>query len=76
MGQKSPIEVQNVQETTELTGDLRKRAVLKMCHSFLQWSGSLRGHLVSEKGDLVCSKVALRRADWDPVRLKLVEDSP
>jgi hypothetical protein len=46
--QKSPIEVQHAQKATELTGGLRRGAALKMGHSFLQWSGSLRKHPVTE----------------------------
>jgi hypothetical protein len=51
VGQKSPIEIQHAQEETELTGGLRKGAFLKMSRSLLQWSGTLRGHLVTEEGD-------------------------
>jgi hypothetical protein len=39
-----------------MTGSLVRGAVLKMGHSFLQWSGTLRGHLVTEEGDLGYSK--------------------
>jgi hypothetical protein len=74
--QKSPIKAQHGQEATELAGGLRRRAVLKIGHSFLQWSGSLRRHPVTEKVDLECIKDAVRRVDQDPVRLKPAEDSP
>jgi hypothetical protein len=33
-----------------------------MGHSFLQWSGTLGGHLVTEEGDLGCFEDALRRS--------------
>jgi hypothetical protein len=45
-------------------------------HSLFQRLGTLGGHLVTEKGDLGCSKDTLRRVDDDPVPLKLVEKSP
>jgi hypothetical protein len=35
VGQKSPIKVENAEEATELTGGLRRGAVLQMSHSFL-----------------------------------------
>jgi hypothetical protein len=54
---------------------VRRRAVLKVGHSFLQWSGALRGHLVTEEGDLRCSEDTLLRVDQDPVRMKPVEES-
>jgi hypothetical protein len=47
-----------------------------MGHSFLQWSGTLRGHPVTEEGDLGRSKDVLRRVDQDPVHLKPAEVSP
>jgi hypothetical protein len=55
VGQKSPI-VQHAQESTELTGRLGWVAVLEMGHSFFQRFGTLGGHLISNEGDLVCSK--------------------
>jgi hypothetical protein len=51
-------------------------AVLEMGHSFFQRLGTLGGHLVSEEGDLGCSKDTIRRVDEDPVPLKSVEESP
>jgi hypothetical protein len=51
VGQKSSIEGQYIQKSTELTGRLGKVAVLKMGHSFFQRLGTLRGHLVTEKGE-------------------------
>jgi hypothetical protein len=49
MGQKSPIEVQCAQKTTELTGGLGRVAVLKMGYSFFQRLGILGGHLVTKE---------------------------
>jgi hypothetical protein len=59
----------------ELTGSLGRLAALKIGYSFFQRLGTLRGHLVSEEGDLGCSEDALRRVDEDPVHLKSVEES-
>jgi hypothetical protein len=47
-------------------------AVLEMGHSFFQSLGTLGGHLVTEEGDLRCSKDALHQLDEDPIPLKLV----
>jgi hypothetical protein len=63
VGQKSPIKVQHAEEATELTGGSRRGAVLKMGHSFLQWSGTLDGQFVTEEDDLRCSKDTLRQVD-------------
>jgi hypothetical protein len=38
--QKSPIKVQDAQETMELINRLWKGIVLEMYHSFNQWSGT------------------------------------
>jgi non-ribosomal peptide synthetase component E (peptide arylation enzyme) len=76
MGQKLPIEVQHAQKSTELTGSLRRVAVLEMGHSLFQRLGALSEHLVTKQGDLGCSEDALRRVDDDAVPLKLVEESP
>jgi hypothetical protein len=46
-----------------------------MEHSFLQWSETLSGHIVTEEGDLGCSEDALQMVDQDPIRLKKVEDN-
>jgi hypothetical protein len=73
--QKSSIKVQHAQQATELTGGIKREAVLEMGYSFLQWSGTLREHLVTKEGDLGCSEDALRRVDQDPVCLKPVEQS-
>jgi hypothetical protein len=56
VGQKSSIKFQHAQETTELTDSLRRGTVLKMSHSFLQWSGALGRHFVTEESDLGCSE--------------------
>jgi hypothetical protein len=73
MRQNSPVEVEHSQESTELTGGLGRVTVLDMGHSPFQELGTLGGHLVTEEGDLGCSKDAFRRIDEDPVPLKLVE---
>jgi hypothetical protein len=36
VGQKSPVEIQHAQEAPELTGGLRRRTAMQICHSFLQ----------------------------------------
>jgi hypothetical protein len=74
--QKSPIEIQHAQKSTELTGGLGRMAVLEVVNSLFQRLGTLGGHLVTEEGDLGCSKDALRRVGGDPVPLKLVEENP
>jgi hypothetical protein len=56
---KNPVEIQHAQKSTELTGGLRRRAVQKMGHSILQWSGTLGGHFVTEQDDLRCSEDTL-----------------
>jgi hypothetical protein len=50
--------------------------VLDMGHSFFQILGTLGRHLVTEEGDLGCSKDSLHWVDEDPVHLKLVEEGP
>jgi hypothetical protein len=74
--QKSPVEIQHAQEAAELTGGLRRGAVLNMGHSVFKLSGTLGGHLVDEEGYLGCSENTLRRVDQDPVSLKLCEERP
>jgi hypothetical protein len=59
VGQKSPVKIQHAQEAPELTGGLRRLAVLQMGHSFLQWLGTLGGHFVTEEGDPGCPEDAL-----------------
>jgi hypothetical protein len=76
MGQESPVKIQHAQEATELTGGLRRRAVLQMCHSFLQWSGALDRYLVTEEDYLGCSEDTLRWVNEDPVCLKTPEENP
>jgi hypothetical protein len=61
VGQKSPVKFEHSQESTELTGGLKRVAVLKMGHSLFQRLGTHGGHLVTEEGDLGCSKDVLRR---------------
>jgi hypothetical protein len=61
--QISPVKVQHAKKSTELTGGLRRRAVLKMGHSFLQWLGTLGGHFVTEEGDLGRSEDTFCRVD-------------
>jgi hypothetical protein len=51
-------------------------AIPKMGYSFFQRSGTIGGHLVTEKGDLGCSEDALCQVDENPVPLKLVKESP
>jgi hypothetical protein len=75
VGQKSPVEVQHAQKSTELTGGLWRVAVLEMGHSLFQRLRTFGGHLVTEEGDLGCSQDALRRVDDDPIPLKLGEVS-
>jgi hypothetical protein len=60
VGQKSPIEVQHAQESTELTGGLGRVAVLEMGYTFFQRLGTLGVHLVTEEGELGCTKNILR----------------
>jgi hypothetical protein len=76
VGQKSPIEVQHAQKSTELTDGLWKLAVLEMGHSFFQRLKTLGRHLVTEEGDIGCSEDALRRVDDDPIPLKLGKEMP
>jgi hypothetical protein len=64
VGQKSHIEIQLAQEAAELTGGLRK-AVLEMRYSIFERSGTLSGHLVTEKGNLGFSEDTLRWVDQD-----------
>jgi hypothetical protein len=75
VGQKLPIKVQHVQETTELTGGFRWGTVLQMCDSFFKRSGTLGGHLVTEEGYLGCPKDAFCRVNYDPVCLKTAEEN-
>ena len=70
MGQKSPVEVNHVRKRRSWL------AVLQMSHSLCQRLGPLGGHLVAKEGDLRCSEDALRRVDYDPVLLKLLEKFP
>jgi hypothetical protein len=60
----------------ELTSGLMRGVVMEVGHSLFQRLGTLGGHLLTEEGDLGCSKDALRQVDDDPVPLKLVEESP
>jgi hypothetical protein len=76
VGQKSPVEIQHAQEAAELTGGLRRGAVLEMGHSIFELSGTLSGHLVTEVGNLGCSEDTLCGFYQDPVLLKLVEERP
>jgi hypothetical protein len=75
VGQKSSVENQHAQESTELTGVLWRVAVLEIGHSLFQRLRTFGGHLVTEEGDLGCSEDALRRVDDDPITLKLGEES-
>jgi hypothetical protein len=75
VGQKSPVEVQHTQKSTELTGGLWRVAVLKMGYSLFQRLTTFCGHLVTEEDDLGCPEVTLRRVDDDPVPLDLGEES-
>jgi hypothetical protein len=72
VGQKSLIEVQHAQKSTEITGGLGWVVVLEMGHSFFQRLGTL----VTEEGGLGYLGNALCWVDEDPVPLKLVEESP
>lgn len=58
----------------ELTGGLRRLAVLKMGYSFFQRLGTLGRHLVTEESDLRLSEYALCRVDEATTYLKLVEE--
>jgi hypothetical protein len=51
-------------------------AVLQVGYSCFQRLGILGWNLVTEEGDLGCSKDALRRVDEDPGLFKLVEEGP
>jgi hypothetical protein len=64
--QKSPIEFEHAQKSTELTGGLGRVAVLEIGHFFFQRLGTLDGHVVTEECDLRCSKDTLRLVDADP----------
>jgi hypothetical protein len=75
VGQKSTIEIQHAQKSTELIGVLWRVAVLEMCHSLFQRLRTFGSHLVTEENDLGCSEDALRRVDADPIPLKLCEES-
>jgi hypothetical protein len=70
--QKSSIEIQHTQKSTELTGGIGRMAILEMGHSFFQRLETLAGHLITEEGDLRSSKDTLRQVDADAVPLKLV----
>jgi hypothetical protein len=76
MGQESPVEVHHAQKPTELACSLWRVAVPEIGHSFIQRLGTLGRHLVTEEGDLGCSKDALCHIDVDPIPLKLVEECP
>jgi hypothetical protein len=73
--QKSPVEVQHAQESTDLTGGLWRVAVLEMGHSLFQRLRSFGGHLVTEEDNLGCSEDAIRRVDDDPIPLELGDES-
>jgi hypothetical protein len=75
VGQKSPVEVQHAQKSTELTGGLWMVAVLEMGHSPFQKLRTFGEHLVTEEGNLEYSKDALRLVDDDPIPLKLGQES-
>jgi hypothetical protein len=68
MGQKSPVVIQHTQEA-ELTGSFGRLAFLKVGHLFFQPLGALGGHLITEKGDLMCSEDTLPWVDKDPIIL-------
>jgi hypothetical protein len=75
VGQKSPVEIQHGQNSTELTSGLWRVAVLEMVHSLFPRLRTFGGHLVAEEGELGCSEDTLRRVDDDPVPLELGEES-
>jgi hypothetical protein len=75
VGQKSPVEVEHAQKSTEPTGGFWRVAVLVRGHSLLQRLRTFGGHLVTEKSNLGCSEEALRRVDDDPIPLKLGEEN-
>jgi hypothetical protein len=75
VGQKSPVEIQHAQKSTELTGGLWRVAVLETRHSLFQRFRNFGRHLVTQEGDLGCSEDASRRVDNDPVPLELGEES-
>jgi hypothetical protein len=52
LGQSCFVGGSHISPPRRMLGSLRRGAVLKLGHSFLQWSGSLRGHPVTEEGDL------------------------
>jgi hypothetical protein len=70
MRQKSSIEIQHAQKSTELNGGLGIVGVLEMGHSLFQRLGTFRENLVIEEDEFGCSKDALRRVHEDPVSLK------
>jgi hypothetical protein len=74
VGQKSPVEIQDAQKSTELTGRLWRVAFLEMGYSLFHRLRTFGGHLVTEEGYFGCSEDALRRLD-DPVPLELSEES-
>jgi hypothetical protein len=74
--QKPSVEVQHAKRPTELTGGLRRGAVLEVGHSLFKRLRNFGGNLVTEEGDLGCSKDALSRIDEDPVSLKLFGKCP
>jgi hypothetical protein len=75
VGQKSPVEIQHSQKSTELAAGVWKVAVLEMGLSLFQCLRTFGGRLVAEEGDLGCSDDALRRVDDDPVPLELGKES-
>jgi hypothetical protein len=75
VGQKSPVEIQHTQKSTDLTAGLWRVAVLEMGHSLFQRLRTFGGHLAAEEGDLGCSEHTLRRVDDEPIPLELGEES-
>jgi hypothetical protein len=61
MGQKSHVEVQHAQKSTELTVGLWRVAVLEMGHSLFQRLRTFGGNLVTEEGNSGARKMHFAR---------------
>jgi hypothetical protein len=74
VGQKSPVEVQHAQKSSELTGGLWRVAVLEVGQSLFQRLRTFGGHLVTEEGNFGCLEDALCRLDDDSIPRELGEE--
>jgi hypothetical protein len=74
VGQKSPVDFQHAQNSTELTGVDCSVEVLEMGHLLFQRLRTFGAQLITEDGDLGYSEDPLRPVDYDRVSLELGEE--